>query len=104
MVWCRVRADRLNARNLGAACKLFRVRYTNESQIDFAVKYDMSVSNLCGFENGYVLSMKCFLAYIHEGLMERLFEMQESDINEEVEYQKSAREYKAARKAAKAGE
>lgn len=97
-----MKSVKLNERNLGAACKLYRVRYTGKSQLDFATEYDMSVSNLCGFENGYVMSMKCFLAYIHDGFLNRLFEISECDINQEVDFQKAAREYKAARN--KAGE
>lgn len=96
-----MKPDNLNERNLGAACKLYRMRYTDKSQLDFAAQYDMSVSNLCGYENGYVMSIKCFLAYIHDGFLSRLPEIPESDISEEVNFQQAAREYKMMRKVGK---
>jgi len=96
-----MRAEKLTVANMGAACKLFRVRYLNESQVEFAVRHEMNVANLCGFENGYVASLKCFIAYIQDGFLNHLFMIDESDIIKEVDFQKSAREYRLARKAEK---
>lgn len=98
-----MRAVELDAKNVGAACKLYRMRYTSMSQLDFAEKYQLSVSNLCGFENGYVMSMKCFLAFIHDGFLGCLLDISERDVGDEVRYQFAVREYKETRKEKNAG-
>lgn len=83
---------------MGAACKLYRVRFTRESQLDFAIRHGISVANLCGYENGYVVSITCLLAYIQDGFLNYLFEIPEKDVTTEVEYQKSIRAYRKERK------
>lgn len=98
-----MKAIDLNAENVGAACKLYRMRYTDMSQLDLSEKYRLSVSNLCGFENGYVMSMKCFLAFIQDGFLSRLSDISERDINKEVNFQSAIREYKETRKEKNAG-
>lgn len=97
-----MRADRLTKSNMGAACKLYRVRFTKESQLDFAVRHGISVANLCGFENGYVVSITCLLAYIQDGFLNYLIEIPETDVTKEVKYQKTSREYRAKRREGKA--